>query len=29
VAQYEKVRSMKEYKDSRVQAERYLQTPYP
>jgi tetratricopeptide (TPR) repeat protein len=29
VSQYEKVRSMKEYKDSRVQAERYLQTPYP
>jgi len=29
VYQYEKVRSMKEYKDSRAQAERYLHTPYP
>jgi tetratricopeptide (TPR) repeat protein len=29
VLQYEKVRSMKEYKDSRAQAERYLHTPYP
>jgi len=29
VLQYEKVRSMKEFKDSRTQAERYLNTPYP
>ena len=29
VTQYEKVRSMRAYKDSRAQAERYLQTPYP
>jgi tetratricopeptide (TPR) repeat protein len=28
ISQYEKVRKMKEYKDSLVQAEKYLQTPY-
>jgi tetratricopeptide (TPR) repeat protein len=28
VQQYEKVRNMKEYKDSLVQAEKYLKTPY-